>query len=84
MVGEERLSDHQRRGGYRSDQVGSLQPGKQADLVLLEAPDYRHLGYRFGTNLVPSTIKKGKIVYAQEEEEVLWLFRMGLIFYTLL
>ena len=52
--------------------------------MLLEAPDYRHLGYRFGTNLVPSTIKKGKIVYAQEEEEVLWLFRMGLIFYTLL
>ena len=55
----------------RADQTGSIQPGKQADLVILEAPDYRHLGYRFGTNLVSSTIKKGKIVYTQQEEEFL-------------
>ncbi len=55
----------------RADRVGSIQPGKQADLIILEAPDYRHLGYRFGTNLVTRTIKKGKIVYTQEEEEVL-------------
>ena len=53
----------------RADRVGSIQPGKQADLIILEAPDYRHLGYRFGTNLVSSTIKKGKIVYTQQEEE---------------
>jgi len=55
----------------RADRVGSIQPGKQADLIILEAPDYRHLGYRFGTNLITRTIKKGKIVYTQEEEEVL-------------
>lgn len=46
----------------RSDQVGSLEAGKQADLILLEIPDYRHLGYRFGTNLVSRVIKRGQIV----------------------
>jgi imidazolonepropionase len=44
--------------------LGSLESGKQADLLLLDAPDYRHLGYRFGTNLVELTVKSGEIVYA--------------------
>jgi imidazolonepropionase len=42
-----------------SDIVGSLDPGKQADLLVLDVPDYRHLGYRFGTNLVHTVFKKG-------------------------
>jgi imidazolonepropionase len=41
--------------------VGSLETGKAADLVLLDIPDYRHLGYRFGTNLVKAVIKNGQI-----------------------
>lgn len=45
----------------RSDVVGSIENGKQADLLILDVPDYRHLGYRFGTNLVYSVIKKGVI-----------------------
>lgn len=45
------------------DQIGSIEPGKQADLLILDAPDYRHLGYRFGTNLVHAVIKKGRIFY---------------------
>jgi len=45
----------------RSDRIGSFEPGKQADLLILDIPDYRHLGYRFGTNLVQMVIKKGKI-----------------------
>lgn len=49
----------------RQDSVGSLEPGKQADLIILEAPDYRHLGYRFGSNLVHSVIKKGKVYPVQ-------------------
>ena len=32
--------------------VGSIEPGKLADLVILDADDYRMLGYRYGTNLV--------------------------------
>jgi imidazolonepropionase len=39
--------------------IGSLEEGKQADLLILSVADYRHLGYRFGTNLVQTVIKKG-------------------------
>jgi len=45
----------------RSDMIGSLEPGKQADLLVLSVPDYRHLGYRFGTNLVKQVIKRGRV-----------------------
>jgi imidazolonepropionase len=45
----------------RADQLGSLEPGKQADLVILSVSDYRHLGYRFGTNLVHTVIKNGQV-----------------------
>ncbi len=44
----------------RADSLGSLHPGKQADLLILTVSDYRHLGYRFGTNLVQRVIKRGK------------------------
>jgi len=45
----------------RADRLGSIEPGKQADLLLLSVPDYRHLGYRFGTNLVHTVIKRGQV-----------------------
>ncbi len=45
----------------RADQVGSIEAGKQADLLVLSVPDYRHLGYRFGANLVKTVIKKGQV-----------------------
>jgi imidazolonepropionase len=44
----------------RAERIGSLHPGKQADLLLLSVADYRHLGYRFGTNLVSMVVKKGQ------------------------
>ena len=53
----------------RADRLGSLEVGKQADVILLRAPDYRHLGYRFGPNLVERVIKRGKII---DFEESLW------------
>jgi imidazolonepropionase len=37
-------------------EVGSLEPGKRADLILLDVPSYLHLGYRFGTNLVGTVV----------------------------
>lgn len=46
----------------RADTIGSLEPGKQADLLVLNVSDYRHLGYRFGTNLVQTVIKRGRII----------------------
>jgi imidazolonepropionase len=48
----------------RADQIGSLEPGKQADMLILNVSDYRHLGYRFATNLVQTVIKRGKIVFS--------------------
>jgi imidazolonepropionase len=45
----------------RADRIGSLEEGKQADLLILSVPDYRHLGYRFGTNLVKQVVKRGRV-----------------------
>ena len=45
----------------RSDKIGSLEVGKQADLLILSVPDYRHLGYRYGTNLVKQVVKRGQV-----------------------
>jgi imidazolonepropionase len=45
----------------RADRIGSLEPGKQADLVILGVPDYRHLGYRFGSNLARQVVKRGRV-----------------------
>jgi imidazolonepropionase len=47
----------------RADKIGSIEPGKQADLLILSVDDYRQLGYRFGANLVDSVIKRG-VVYS--------------------
>jgi len=47
----------------RSDRVGSLEPGKQADLVICDVPDYRHLFYHFGINHVRRVIKRGRVVH---------------------
>lgn len=46
----------------RAEQIGSLEAGKQADLLILTVSDYRHLGYRFGSNLVQTVIKRGQQV----------------------
>jgi imidazolonepropionase len=48
------------------DRIGSLQPGRQADAIILDAPDYRHIGYRYGINLVETVIKRGRIVAGRE------------------
>jgi imidazolonepropionase len=45
------------------EQAGSLEAGKQADVLILDAADYRHLAYRFGGNLVRTVIKKGQVVW---------------------
>lgn len=52
----------------REEFVGSLDPGKQADLLILDVDDYRHLGYRFGTNLVQTVVKSGRIVVDRRQD----------------
>jgi imidazolonepropionase len=46
----------------RGAQIGSLDAGKQADVLILSVPDYRHLAYRVGENLVETVIKRGQVV----------------------
>jgi imidazolonepropionase len=43
----------------RGDTLGRLAPGRAADIVLLDAPDWRYLAYHLGGNLVTGVILKG-------------------------
>lgn len=44
------------------EQVGSIEVGKWADILILKTPDYRHLAYRFADNLVEKVIVRGKFI----------------------
>jgi imidazolonepropionase len=44
------------------DCVGSLEVGKHADILVLDAPSHTHLCYHFGVNLVETVIKHGRVV----------------------
>ena len=46
----------------RQGRIGSLEPEKQADVILCDIDDYHDLGYWFGRNPVHTVIKKGKVV----------------------
>jgi imidazolonepropionase len=46
----------------RADRIGSVEVGKQADLVVLDAPSHKHLVYHFGVNLVRHVVKRGRVV----------------------
>ncbi len=45
-----------------AERVGALAPGKIADILIADVPDYRHLAYRFGANPIATVIKRGKII----------------------
>jgi len=45
------------------EKIGSIEVGKQADLLVLDATDYRKTAYEFGGNCIEKVLKKGKIVY---------------------
>jgi len=42
--------------------VGSLETGKQADVLILDCPNHQFLPYHFGVNLVETVIKKGHVL----------------------
>ncbi len=46
----------------RETEVGSLSPGKMADMVIWDAEDYREIPYHFGGNRVESVFKRGERV----------------------
>jgi len=45
-----------------SSTLGSIEPGKNADIIVAGVPDYRHLAYHFGMNHVTHTIKNGTLL----------------------
>lgn len=45
-----------------NNHIGSLEIGKQADIVILDCPNYMFIPYHYGINLVDRVIKKGKII----------------------
>lgn len=45
------------------DKIGSLEIGKEADILILETPNYKHIPYQFGKNLIRTVIKKGEVIY---------------------
>jgi len=46
----------------RQDRAGTLTPGKQADILVLDTHDYRNFVYHFGVNLTHMVFKRGKQV----------------------
>ena len=46
----------------RANTIGSIDVGKQADMILLQYPSYKFLPYYVGMNCVETVIKKGKII----------------------
>lgn len=45
-----------------NEQVGSIEAGKQADIVIWDAPNYNYIPYHYGINHVNMVIKQGKLV----------------------
>ncbi|ATA59686.1 adenine deaminase [Geobacillus stearothermophilus] len=46
----------------RAHLVGSLEPGKKADLVIFNVPNYVQIMYHYGVNHAETVIKGGKVV----------------------
>lgn len=46
----------------RADTIGSIDVGKQGDVIILEFPSYKFLPYHIGMNIVEKVIKKGNLV----------------------
>ena len=44
------------------DEIGSLEVGKKADLIIFDVPNHNFLPYQFGVNLVSMVVKNGKVV----------------------
>ena len=67
MTPEEALNAATVNAGYAlgMTHAGSLQPGSQADLLIVDVPNYKMIPYFFGENHVETVIKKGEIVWSR-------------------
>ncbi|MBW6516296.1 MAG: imidazolonepropionase [Candidatus Cloacimonetes bacterium] len=53
------------------DILGSIEEGKQADILIMDMPSYRYLPYHFGSNNVSIVIKKGKTIYQNRDLQII-------------
>jgi len=50
----------------KANEIGSLEVGKKADVVVLDVPNHKFLGYHFGVNLVDKVVKNGRVAVDKE------------------
>ena len=66
MTVEESLTAATLNGAYSlrmHEETGSIEEGKRADIVLIDAPNYLHLVYHFGVNLVTAVFRDGVLSF---------------------
>ena len=49
----------------RADRVGRIAPGYAADLVVLDAPDWRYLAYHLAGDVVRTVVKDGEVAWTR-------------------
>jgi imidazolonepropionase len=47
----------------RADRIGRLAPGYRADIVLLDAPDWRYLAYHLAGDVVHTVVEAGSVTW---------------------
>jgi imidazolonepropionase len=55
----------------RADTIGSLDPGKIGDVIILEFPSYHYIPYHLGANTVEKVIKRGKLIYDRKNTDMM-------------
>lgn len=71
MSAEQALSASTINGAHAiemEDDVGSLEVGKVADIIMFDIPSYKYIPYHFGVNNVEKVIKRGKLVVDNKRE----------------
>ena len=51
----------------KEQEIGSIDIGKKADIIILEFPSYKFIPYHVGVSTVEKVIKSGKLVFDKEE-----------------
>jgi imidazolonepropionase len=57
------MTRHAAKAVGRQDSIGTLSPGKKADIVMFMAPDFRYIPYHLGGDIVGTVMKDGEVVF---------------------